>query len=147
LTGLDQHANIRDIMEPTNRLLIVDDETGITRLIEATARELAFEVMSINDTDQFEKALQQFKPTIIFLDIAMPGRDGMELIGHLAAGNYPGKVVVMSGSDPRYIQMSSTIAKTRGLVVAGTLPKPFRKQQVADLLTRLAENATGQDRR
>ena len=44
----------------------------------------------------------------------MPGRDGMELIGYLAAGNYPGKVVVMSGSDPRYIQMSSTIAKTRG---------------------------------
>jgi hypothetical protein len=56
---------------------------------------------------------------------------------------YPGKVVVMSGSDPRYIQMSSTIAKTRGLAVAGTLAKPFRKQQVTDLLTRLAENSSG----
>jgi hypothetical protein len=32
----------------------------------------------------------------------MPGRAGVELIGHLAAGNYPRKVVVMSGSDPRY---------------------------------------------
>lgn len=68
----------------------------------------------------------------------MPGRDGMELIGYLAAGNYSGKIVVMSGSDPRYIQMSSAIAKTRGLIVAGTLPKPFRKRQVVDLLTRLA---------
>ena len=37
----------------------------------------------------------------------------MELIGYLAAGNYLGKVVVMSGSDARYIQMSSAIAKTR----------------------------------
>jgi len=79
------------------------------------------------------------------LDIAMPGRDGVELIGHLAAGNYPGKVVVMSGSDPRYIQMSSTIAKTRGLAVAGTLAKPFRKQQVTDLLTRLAERSASED--
>ena len=121
-----------------SRLLIVDDEPGITRVIEAAARELSFEVVSINDTDQFEKALQQFKPTLIFLDIAMPGRDGVELIGHLAAGHYPGKVVVMSGSDPRYIQMSSTIAKMRGLIVAGTLPKPFRKQQVLDLLASLA---------
>jgi hypothetical protein len=68
----------------------------------------------------------------------LPGRDGLELIGCLAAGNYPGKVVVMSGSDPRYIQMSSTIARTRGLWVAGTLAKPFRKQDVIDLLISLA---------
>lgn len=122
-----------------NRLLIVDDEPGITRVIEAAARELSLEVVSINDTDQFEKALQQFKPTLIFLDIAMPGRDGVELIGHLAAGNYSGKVVVMSGSDPRYIQMSSTIAKMRGLNIAGTLAKPFRKQEILDLLTGLSE--------
>mgnify|MGYP003575897289 CR=1 FL=1 len=120
-----------------NRLLIVDDEPGITRVIEAAARQLGFEVLAIHDTDQFEKALGQIRPTIICLDIAMPGRDGLELIGHLSAGNYPGKVVVMSGSDPRYIQMSSTIAKMRGLWVAGTLAKPFRKQQVLDLLISL----------
>ena len=121
-----------------NRLLIVDDEPGITRVIEAAARQLAFEVLAIHDTDQFEKALGQIRPTIIFLDIAMPGRDGLELIAYLAAGNYPGKVVVMSGSDPRYIQMSSTIATTRGLWVAGTLTKPFRKQAVTHLLISLA---------
>jgi DNA-binding LytR/AlgR family response regulator len=63
------------------------------RLIEAAARELGFEVLAIHDSDQFEKALGQIKPTIIFLDIAMPGRDGVELIGYLADGNYPGKVV------------------------------------------------------
>jgi hypothetical protein len=43
----------------------------------------------------------------------------------------------MSGSDPRFIQMSSTIGKTRGLTVAGTLTKPFRQQQVLDLLAGL----------
>jgi len=119
-------------------LLVVDDEPGITRVIEAAARELSFEVISINDTDQFEKALATIKPTIIFLDVAMPGRDGLELIGHLSASKYPGKVVVMSGSDPRYIQMSSTIATMRGLSVAGTLAKPFRKHEVSGLLASLA---------
>jgi DNA-binding response OmpR family regulator len=127
---------------PPNRLLIVDDEPGITRVIEAAARELGFEVMSINDTDQFEKALGAIKPTIIFLDVAMPGRDGVELIAHLSAGNYRGKVVIMSGSDPRYIQMSSTIAKTRGLMVAGTLAKPFRLREVKDLLATLADSTS-----
>jgi len=122
----------------TNRVLIIDDEPGITRVIEVAARELGIESLAINDTEKFESALATLRPTIIFLDIAMPGRDGMELIGHLAAGSYPGKIVVMSGSDPRYIQMSSTIAKTRGLWVAGTLAKPFRKQTVRELLVSLS---------
>jgi DNA-binding response OmpR family regulator len=78
-------------MATVNRLLIVDDEPDIARLIEVPARALGFEVLSINDTDQFEKALQQIKPTIVFLDISMPGRDGMELIGHLAPATTPAR--------------------------------------------------------
>jgi DNA-binding response OmpR family regulator len=121
-----------------NRLLIVDDDEGVARLIVTAARKIGFEVLAIHNTDEFEKALESLKPTIIFLDIAMPGRDGMELIAYLAARNYSGKIVVMSGTDPRYIQMSSTIAKTRGLIVAGTLAKPFRMSAVTDLLISLA---------
>lgn len=108
------------------RLLVVDDEPGITLLIVAVARAMGFEAEAINNTSEFEKALAVFKPTIILLDISMPGRDGVELIAHLSKDNYPGKVAIMSGTDPRYIQMSSEIAKTRGLNVAGTLAKPFR---------------------
>lgn len=118
-------------------LLIVDDEPGITRLINATASKLGLEAHELNDTHEFEKALQTIRPAVIFLDIAMPGRDGVELIGYLAASKYSGGLVLMSGSDPRYIQMSSTIARTRGLTVAGTLPKPFRKQDLTDLLGKL----------
>jgi DNA-binding NtrC family response regulator len=126
-----------------DRLLIIDDEPGITRLIEAAAQSLGIETMAINETDQFEQALAAIKPTIIFLDVAMPDRDGMELIGHLAAGHYTGKIVVMSGSDPRYIQMSSAIATARGLTVAETLPKPFRMQSVTEMLSRLTESPSG----
>lgn len=125
-------------------LLIVDDEPDITRLIEIAARELGYDVLAINDTDLFEKSIQQFNPTIIMLDIAMPGRDGVELIGHLSAGGYQGKIVVMSGSHPSYIQMSSTIATVRGLNLAGSLAKPFRRQVLMDLLASLAIGATAQ---
>lgn len=128
-------------MAAANRLLIVDDEPGIARVIEAAASQLGFEILAIHDPDQFEKAIGTIKPTMIFLDIAMPGRDGLELLGYLAVANYPGKVVIMSGADARYIQMSATIGRTRGLLVAGTLEKPFRKQTVLDLLVRLARGS------
>ena len=120
-----------------HRVLIVDDEPAITRIIETKVLELGYGAFSIHSSDEFEKALAAIKPTIIFLDIAMPGRDGMELIGDLSAGNYPGKLVIMSGTDPKYIELSSTLADARGLIVAGTLTKPFRQQQIVDLLTKL----------
>lgn len=124
----------------SNRLLIVDDEPDITSTIEITALKLGFEVMSIHDSNSFEQGLEQLRPTVIFLDITMPNRDGLELIGHLATRNYPGQIVIMSGKDERYIQMSSTIGKTRGLSVAGTLTKPFRKGALLELLTRLSSS-------
>jgi DNA-binding NtrC family response regulator len=125
----------------SNRLLIVDDEVGITRVIESAARELGFESLAIHETEQFEEALQTIKPTIIFLDISMPKRDGVELIACLSGWNYPGRVVIMSG-HPVYLKMSSTIAKTRGLRLADLLAKPFRKQQILDLLLDMAERPT-----
>ncbi len=75
----------------TNRLLIVDDEAAIARLIEQAAHEVGSEVRAIFDSQDFEKALQEIDPNVVFLDIAMPGRDGLELIGHLAASKFPGK--------------------------------------------------------
>ena len=144
--GLRRHshrreAGVADSLVAKHRLLIVDDEPAITRLIEVAAIRLGLKVLAIHDTDQFEKAMQTFEPTIILLDIAMPGRDGLELIGHLAARNYPGQVVVMSGADPMYVQMSSAITKTRGLRLAGTLLKPFRAKQLTQLLSELASHA------
>jgi DNA-binding NtrC family response regulator len=123
----------------SNRLLIVDDEVGITSVIEHIARSMEFEVLAIHDPTQFEKALARIRPSIIFLDISMPGRDGMQLITQLGTASYEGHVVIMSGSDPRYIQTSLASAAARGIAIAGTLPKPFRKQQVVDLLSRFSD--------
>ena len=120
-----------------HRLLVVDDDPGITKLIETLARSVGIETLAINDPEQFEMAVASIKPTIILLDIVMPGRDGTELIGQLAAGNYPGKIVLMSGADPNYMQMSSKLGSTQGLMIAAHLSKPFRKQQILDLLSQL----------
>lgn len=124
----------------TGRLLIVEDEPKAIRLIESAAMQVGFQVLAIDDSDQLENALHQLKPTIIFLNIAMAARHGMELIGLLGAGNYSGKIVISSGYDQfYYLQMISTLAKARGLMISGSLAKPFRQHAVSDLLMSLAE--------
>jgi DNA-binding response OmpR family regulator len=123
-------------MAAINRLLIVDDEQEITDLVEVFAQAAGYEVLSINDSRLFEQALDQIKPTVIFLDMTMPGRDGMALIGSLAASNYPGKVVIMSGADLSDVKTRST--EIRSLILSAVLLKPFRKQTVVELLKDLS---------
>ena len=123
-------------MAAINRLLIVDDKQEITDLVEVFAQAAGYEVFSINDSKLFEQALDQIKPTVIFLDMTMPGRDGMALIGSLASSSYPGKVVIMSGADLSDVKTRST--EIRSLILSAVLLKPFRKQSVVELLKDLS---------
>jgi DNA-binding response OmpR family regulator len=122
-------------MDLNRRLLVIDDDPDVAPPIEAIARRLRFSVMMRKDGFDFERVVDEFRPTIIFLDLALPGRDGLELVGCLVMNNYSGKLVVMSGWDVTQIQLVSRFASAQGLTVAGTLPKPFQIRVIVDLLT------------
>jgi len=59
------------------RVLIVDDESGFTRLIKLTLEKTGhYEVREENDSTRAWLAAREFEPDIIFLDIVMPKMDG-----------------------------------------------------------------------
>ena len=120
------------------RLLIVDDEKAFAEFIRVVATNAGYETQVVGLTSDFEFHLGHWRPTIIFLDIIMPDRDGLELIGALERQKFGGHLVLMSGSDARYINMAGASARARGLQLAAVLSKPCRKQQIEDLLKRLA---------
>ena len=68
------------------RILIVDDETGFTRLLRLTLEETGnFLVEEVNDGRLAVEAAQNFKPDIIFLDVVMPEIDGGDVATKLKA--------------------------------------------------------------
>ena len=120
------------------RLLIVDDEKDFAAFIAIVAREIGYTVRSVDRSPDFEFQLSEWNPTVVFLDVFMPERDGLELLGILEQHAFGGHVVMMSGADPLYLNMAAASAKMRGLRLSAVLPKPCRKQELQDLLKRLA---------
>jgi DNA-binding response OmpR family regulator len=120
------------------RLLIVEDEEAFARFVTAVATGMGYEVRAVVHSRDFEFQLAAWKPTVLFLDIFMPDRDGLELLGLLQKHAYDGQVVMMSGADALYLNMAAASAKVRGLRLAGILAKPCRKQEIEDLLLQVA---------
>lgn len=61
----------------SKRVLIVDDESGFTRLLKLTLEKTrGYVVQEVNDGTQAWLKAREFRPDIIFLDVVMPAIDG-----------------------------------------------------------------------
>ncbi len=72
-------------MKP-KRILIVDDESGFTRLLRLTLEGTGkFLVEEVNDGRRTLEVARYFKPDIVFLDVVMPEIDGGDVAKLLRA--------------------------------------------------------------
>jgi two-component system alkaline phosphatase synthesis response regulator PhoP len=65
------------------RILVIDDEPSIVKLVTAYLKPEGYEVHTAGDGTTGLKAARAFKPDIVILDIMLPGMDGLELLQHL----------------------------------------------------------------
>ena len=107
------------------RLLAVDDDAAILRLVDRIATDLGFSVESLGKSDLFRETYLRFQPTVVVLDIFMPDVDGIELILWLAEIGSPAHVIATSGSNPSYMAMASELGQQRGALKVSQLAKPF----------------------
>jgi two-component system nitrogen regulation response regulator NtrX len=81
-----------------SRILIVDDEASIRRALAGLLSDEGFEPAEAAEGEAALAALRaEQPPDLVLLDIAMPGRDGVEILEEIQRG-WPGlPVVMMSG--------------------------------------------------
>jgi two-component system, OmpR family, alkaline phosphatase synthesis response regulator PhoP len=65
------------------KILVIDDEPSIVKLVEAYLKPEGYEVLTAVDGVSGFKAAQVFKPDLIILDVMLPGMDGIELLSRL----------------------------------------------------------------
>jgi EAL domain-containing protein (putative c-di-GMP-specific phosphodiesterase class I) len=122
-----------------NRLLAVDDQPDILDFISQVAESAGWQVALAESAVQFRELLSAFTPTLILLDLQMPGCDGIELLRDLAKGQVKAPVLISSGMDARVLASAEQLGRAQGLTMAGILPKPLL---LADLEAVLAQHHT-----
>lgn len=117
-------------------ILIVDDEAPLRdlvadalRLERSTTGDPLYEVRVASDPERAEALVADWAPAVAVLDIAMPGRTGVDF-GIWLRARYPTCAVVLySARDLRAIQ-----AVVGALDVAGMVAKPFDLMKLLDLV-------------
>jgi PAS domain S-box-containing protein len=61
-------------------VLVVDDDPGALRLMDATLTQLGFAAITRSSGDAGLEAAEQLRPSAVVLDLMMPGMDGVEFL-------------------------------------------------------------------
>jgi two-component system, chemotaxis family, chemotaxis protein CheY len=114
------------------KVLVIDDEAAIRALFSAVLRGAGHDVYEAGDGRAGLTLYHQHHPELVITDIIMPNQEGIETIRMLHRENPDVKIIAVSGGGRIGDLDFLRIAREFGAVA--TLAKPFRKQQLLDLL-------------
>ena len=113
------------------RILIVDDDPGLLRLLTIRLRAENYEVEAVEGAAQALAAASRFRPDLVISDLRMEPVDGIGLLKDLQV-RWPGlKVILLTahGTIPDAVQATQMGA-------FGFLTKPVDKQELLDQIQR-----------
>lgn len=119
-----EEAQDHGVATPRKRLLVVDDEPAVRRILETRLRMAGYTVILAGDG---EEALSQFyreQPDLVVLDVMLPKLDGFGVCRQLRAeSSVP--IIIVSALD-------NTSEKVAGLELGADdyLPKPFAPREL-----------------
>jgi EAL domain-containing protein (putative c-di-GMP-specific phosphodiesterase class I) len=120
-------------------LLVIDDDQPFRNFVRRVSEAAGFATVLTADPSEFQERIRSRKPSVIVMDLNMPGRDGIELMRDLAEAKSNAKIVIVSGADEKILESAKRLGLQRGLTIAGILQKPTRAACLRDMLERLRE--------
>jgi DNA-binding NtrC family response regulator len=114
-------------------VLIVDDEPYMLELIETVVRDsCSRRTRAVSDPLEVAYLLDREVYDLVFLDLRMPGLDGLEVLGRIKRDHPQTEVVIITA----YATVDNAVEALK-LGAADLLTKPFDNQQLAAVLQRV----------
>ena len=115
-----------------HRILVVDDQMGVRRLLSELLGAEGLEVLTAADGAQGLALALEHRPSLALVDIRMPVLDGVKLLVELKE-HYPDLPVVMMTA----VGESEKVAEAVRLGALQTVTKPFDVFALRDLVLKI----------
>jgi len=102
------------------KLLVADDEQKICRLLEGFFSKRGYHVLVAHDGPSALACIREERPHLVFLDLRMPGLNGLDILKEAKAVDETTKIIVITA-----IEDQETIQKARDLGATDYVVKPF----------------------
>lgn len=103
--------------KPAIRLLYIDDDAGLSRLVQKELGRHGYEVTCAADGDAGLEALASATYDVCALDHYMPGREGLDVLPDIMALNSPPPVVYVTGAQEGRIAVAALRAGAADYVI------------------------------
>jgi two-component system, OmpR family, KDP operon response regulator KdpE len=92
-------------MPEHRRILVVDDETQITRVLRTSLSSHAYDVRVANDGETALEIMKDWLPDLVITDLSMPNMDGLELTRRLrTTSGVPILILSVRGEERTKVQ-------------------------------------------
>ena len=71
------------MVDEKHKILIVDDEPQITRVLKTTLSSRGYSTRTASDGDDALQVIKEWSPDLLITDLRMPNMDGLQLCRHL----------------------------------------------------------------
>ena len=109
----------------SERVLVVDDEAAIRDVVRRYLTAQGYQVAEAADGEEALARFGSFRPSLVVLDVMMPGMDGLEVLRRLRAASDVYVILVTAKAEE--------VDKLVGLAIGADdyLTKPFSPRELA----------------
>jgi len=111
------------------KVLVIDDEQGIRDLFIQALEEDDYEVLTVDNGEQGLDIIKSEKPNVVFLDLKLPGIDGLEVLKRISDLEIKPIVIMITGHGT-----IAKAAKTMDLGAYDYIVKPFDIDDIIKLM-------------
>lgn len=115
-------------------ILVIDDEKPILNMFGLLLKFYGYSVLTAENGADGLEIFRQNRPSIVFLDIKMPGMDGFEVLEKIKAIDPETEVIIITGHGDKELEKQAL-----ELQASDFINKPFQRETLNEALKRLQE--------
>ncbi len=115
-----------------SKILVVDDAKFSRMRLSKLLKENGHEVEEAEDGVKAVQLYREISPDVVFMDITMPNKDGLEALAEIKELDSQAKVIMLTALDQQSVVLQAVLDGAKDFVV-----KPFDPVKVMESLQKV----------